>query len=219
MTLLISLSSIYIVLLWISSNMPFSLTDAKDVAAITQSFLVGSGSIVAILAINKWRNEVVYKRKVELAEEVSDLFSRAVFVFQDIRNPFSSAAEGTSRPQGEHESPEQTDRLNHLYVTLERIQRHFEFFQKIETYRNKFLLYFGDEFESAFEAVDSIRRNIRATAVTRYQVGLQGGSWDDEDWRHIIWETKNNDEINQKLLNAKEQIWQVCKAVIQKSLE
>jgi len=111
MTLLLSLSSICIVLLWILSDMPFSLTDAKDVATIIQSLLVGSGSIVAILAINKWRNEVVYKRKVELAEEVSDLFSRAIFVFQDIRNPFSSVAEGASRPQEENESPEQRYRL------------------------------------------------------------------------------------------------------------
>jgi hypothetical protein len=90
----------------------------------TLSVLVGIW--VAIAGLGVWRQEYLSKRRIELAED----WLSAAYAFKDairsVRNPFSPAGEGSSRPKGEsdaNDTPTLAEAKNRGYVFFERYEK------------------------------------------------------------------------------------------------
>ena len=193
-----------------------------------------SGSLAAIIAswvaikgIKAWKEEHVGKRKIELAEHVYGLFYEATIAIEHIRNIFGYASEGSSRKADESESPEAKKRLNQAHVFTERYNEHISVFGRLQEYRWRFRLYFGNEYDEPFNEIMKILNEIMFAA---HYLGTY--LWDDNKIAHkseneildyyaerakyeqVVWRMSINDDISNRTHAALKKIELVCKEAV-----
>jgi hypothetical protein len=128
-------------------------------ADLFESLAISTAAITGLLGIEQWRNKMVSEKRMELAEEVADLYSMFPNVIHNIRNPHSNSDEGRSvTPEGED------PRIGH--ATLERINNHSDYFERLDRVRYRFLAFFGKEHDEHFKQSEMIKHKIQLAAMT-----------------------------------------------------
>lgn len=130
----------------------------KEGLGIIQTLAVITASIFASLGFNQWRREIIERRKIELAEEVTHLFSRFPNVISSIRSPLSFEKEGLT-------VVEDGKRPNLGHIALERLSKNDDFFREIDAIRYRFLAYFGQDKDTPFDNGREILHEIRWAAI------------------------------------------------------
>jgi hypothetical protein len=167
---------------------------------LIQSISIIIASAVAVWGINSWRREAKWKRKYELAEEVLSLFYECKEKFQVIRRPFGHTNEGKTRKLSEHESADETERLNNAYVFIERYEKEKEPFIKLSSLKFRFMTLFGKESGEPFDEIRKILNTIFFAANRlgqRYWKDQGSGSFNlnDERFKKHIKEMHENEAI------------------------
>ena len=88
------------------------------------------------------------------------LFYQARDAIRDIRNPFGSIDEGSSRQKADNESEAETKLLNQAYVVIERYKKHEDVFNKLQSTRYRFMARFGRENETPFIDLNTVLNEI-----------------------------------------------------------
>jgi hypothetical protein len=164
-----------------------------NVANILESISVILASLVAsgavVYGVNAWRREYVGKRKIELAEEVLALFYEAQDVIRQIRSPFGSVGEGSTRNPSPNESQEEKQINDKAYVAFERYYKRQDLFNKLYSMRCRYTTHFGKDSAKPFNDLSKIVNEILTSArvLTFY--------WMDQG--HRQWE--NNEEFQKHL--------------------
>ena len=200
-----------------------------------ESLAIIIASIVAILGINSWRKEAKWKRKYELAEEVLGLFYEAKEVIDYVRFPGSYIGEGSTRKADSHETPDEKEILDRAYITIERLEKHKEVFNRIRTLKFRFLAIFHNEdnAKDPFEKLDYIKKELtfashqlgrrywnkgRIERIMRAPEKNQEFEFQQTDkFEKTIWEQKvEQDPIISELTIMICQIEDMCKKVLSK---
>lgn len=202
---------------------------------IIESISIIIAAIVAIVGINSWRKEAKWKRKYELAEEVLGLFYESREVIRYVRFPGSYVGEGDSRKQLLNETPEEKKILDRAYVTIERLEKHKEVFNKLRTLKFRFLAIFHDEEKAKepFERLDYIKNELTFASNqlgSRYwnkghiarmmrapEPNREFEFHQTEEFEKIIWEQSyGNDPITAELMAMTCRIEDICKKILSK---
>ena len=141
------------VLLYLGKYSEFLLSIIESIAII-----IAAG--VAIYSINTWRKEVIGKRRIELAEEVLDLFRQARDKINFMRSPLAFGEEGKSRIPEDDETEEQKKIRDSAYIPIERYNKNIELFAKLDSLKYRFQFYFGVDSVEYFNGIRKIIADI-----------------------------------------------------------
>lgn len=134
----------------------------------TLTVVVAAASV--IYGVNAWRHTTIGQRRIDLAEQVLDLFRQAREDISYIRSPFSFAGEGSTRVRGQGETEADAELLDRAFVAIERMRAKQETFAKLYALRHRFELYFGVAAARPFGELNAIMNEIRlaASQLSRY---------------------------------------------------
>ncbi|MBX2859861.1 MAG: hypothetical protein KTR14_01405 [Vampirovibrio sp.] len=188
---------------------------------------------VIVWGVLTWKNQVIFQKKLDLADEVAEVFSQMEDLFYDLRNPWLDGNEGMTRMTSENEDPEVSKLLNTAYIPIERLnkQHHQELFGRIYKYKFRFKIYFGKEAVEGFDTILEIQKRIRVAAKTNYQSILSAHKPLREtdaqlaDEFHKLCYCNNfkegnmfDDEIHHQVIAAQQKVLKVYKSVMQESI-
>lgn len=157
-----------------------------DYLKIAESISVIIASISAIIGINIWKKEFLWKKNAELAEELLDLFYRARDAISWMRSPFSFEGEGKTRVPHPKERPEDKGRLDSAFVPIERYQQNKDIFIRINTLRYRSIFRLGDGIEPAFKKLNSTLTRILNAAHRKADDILEHPYHDDSPEKRKI---------------------------------
>src|SRR5699024_2050062 len=122
------------------------------------SVIIASG--VAVWGIVKWRREIQFTRKHELAEKILANAYKAVDVIETIRFPASRGDEGQTRKQKKNETTQQTKLLDNLFVIKERFLRNNDPFKELFSIRYNARVIMGTEVDDNLIIILKMPRKI-----------------------------------------------------------
>lgn len=191
--------------------------------------ILQAGSIIgaawmAIWGISAWRREMIGRKKADLAENVLAAFFEAQDIFISARHPFAFGNEGRSRPRDDNENDDDAHHLDSFYVPIERIEKHNEFFAKLEASKYRFMTLFGSEAVLPFHEIRGVRNEIVSAAVSliRRHKALRGRDQFPErdqnrirELEEIIWSVgQDDDPLKNRIENAVSSIEQTCRPIL-----
>lgn len=175
--------------------------------AVTALAALGA-ALAAWKALSAWRDEMLGKRRSELAEDVLAKFYQAEKAISIIRSPVV----GTSESEGREREPDETEKeskiLDTYYVPLARIQSQNELFADLYAKRFRMKALFGPDSEKPFATLDFVLRRIIVAA--RMLPSVQANEKLRGEHEDIIYETKENDELATKMKEALAEIEAIC---------
>ncbi len=189
-------------------------------ARLCEAFSVMVGAYVVIRGISAWREEMIGRRKAELAEEVLCLFYEIKDIFISSRFPGSFSNEGVTRkvPDGKVESEDETAYKNSLYVAVERLFKNNETFSKVQAIRYRFIAYFGKDASKPFDEIKNAHSRI--VVSTRMLIETYGRREENrpdlvkqrQRWESDIgwWADESEDQITPLIDGAVQSIENLC---------
>lgn len=132
--------------------------------------------------------------------------------------------EGQTRPRGDSESEQDTNRLDAYFRTLERLNDQAEFFSRLAANRYRVMAVFGLDAAANYDDIYAIRREVTVSVMMLIQTDGQRneGSLPEDRmaWEKVIgWRTIDGDAIADRLAAAVVAMEKVCRPVIQKAME
>ena len=203
----------------------------QEPATWWDSFLqiLQAGSIIgaagtAIWGINAWRRETVGRRKIELAEETLANFYEARRIMRSVRSTAGFGGEGQSRPREDDEDPDDARYFDGVYVPIERLQKHSEFFARIAASKYRFMALFGPTTATPFDELEAITNEIvgaadslfrrRKSFQRRQNIQKQDHDRMRELESIIWWAGTDNDPLNDRLEGAITSVEQTCQPIL-----
>lgn len=192
--------------------------------AIT-AFSAAIAAISFVVGISTWRREFVGKRRIELAESVLALFYEAADAIQEIRSPFGSTDEGTTRKRSEREREEDSGALDQAYVVFERYQKREKLFAELRSMKYRVMATFGANAGEPFDELSKVLNEIFFSARmlgTFYWSGKERKPYSEEElqkhyeemqkYEAVFWyKGEQDDQIGPRVRRAVEKIEAVAK--------
>lgn len=171
-------------------------------------------TLTGMQAFNLWRKQTLEKRKIELAEEAIDLWSRLPNIFSKIRSPIEREFEGQTQVQ-------EGETINLGHVFTERILKFNSYFEELDKMKAKFSYYFGEETLTTLNtAIILINKIMTEVSILK---GLYDENTNYPEFNTEINEIKNklwlapskinSDPWHQELIQAQQEIFKLCKPV------
>lgn len=187
------------------------------------------GVVVAILGLDRWRAEMIGRRRIELAEDVLADFYRARDIIQAARSPMGFSGEGESRKRSDDEDPNESSMLDAYYAIIERLNKHSEFFAEFEARRYRFMAVFGQDaripygklFEARGRIITSVHMLLTTSQRRRFRREIKQ-EWIDQQQRwesDIGWGLSDEDNIAQAIDEAVTAAELICRPVIDESVK
>lgn len=125
-------------------------------------------AIVFLAGVGAWKRTYIGRRRIALAQILLARFYEVEDIIAEIRTPLSWEGEGRTRRRGEHESPQDSDRLDRAWIVIERYQRHQRFFAELRALRYRAIAMFGEGVVGSFDEVEAV---IRAILQSSHMLG------------------------------------------------
>lgn len=154
------------------------------------------GACVAYQGLQKWRQETVGKRKMELAEDVLADFYEARDIINHARSPAAFGGEGSTRPKREGEDDEDTRTRDAYYVAVERLFKRSEFFARLDARQYRFIAHFGKQAAAPYQQLREIRAAIIASAHTLIRMHKNptpSVQFNMKQWENTRWASPDDD--------------------------
>jgi hypothetical protein len=130
-----------------------------QIVSVLQGVSLIAASIVAIRGINAWSREHTGKKRIDVAEEMLNLFFRARDAISYIRGPDGFYEDGD--PLGN--SPNTL--VNATKVPVRRMNENSELFAQIRAMRTRAMALFGESAAEPFTTLDDILEDIEMSSV------------------------------------------------------
>jgi len=172
----------------------------------------------AVRGVNAWRQEFVGRRRIELAENVLELFYEAKDAIAALRSPFGYLGEGSSREQCPSESEEEREQRDHANVTFERYNAHNHVFNRLKSLNYRFKAQVGIRESKPFEDLRKIVNNILLSAQ-ELALGEAAGIDSPDDrkkLRRVVYSMMEGDEIAAEVDAVCKDIQGTCESIIHK---
>jgi hypothetical protein len=164
------------------------------------------------------RELAAWRRRTEFAEEVLTDFYQAQDVIMGARSPGIFESEGKTRPRGNHETEDETRKLDAYFAITERLSSKQEFFAQLHARRYRFMAYFGTEAAKPYGDLHQIYAEIVVSVrmlLETYRQREFGSLPDDRRrWEAVIWDIGPDDPIRARLGRIIEAIEATCGPVI-----
>lgn len=198
---------------------------ATAVGAVAAAGGAALTAYFAFRGLKTWRDEMLGRRKAELAEVVLADVYRLRDILDWVRNPGSFGSEGQTRERGENEKEETARIRDGYFVPIERLQKEEEFLVQFEARRYRFMALFSSEAAKPYEALRSIVRDIQTAsqALLRetYWAERRSGEMDQaaqdrmQRYEDVIWRGAEDDEIPQTIEDSITALEMTCRKAIE----
>jgi len=191
-----------------------------------QSISVIAASLAALWGIGAWRREYHGRRRIELAEEVLELFYRAKDAICHIRRPYGLPGEGSSQQPEKNgtESGGQTPDPTSAIV-VERYDGHMEVFNRLHALRYRFMALEGKDKVRPFADLTKVANQILLNAGLRATLLRQGFPRQPdhaesyrkhlEEAESVIWQRDEDDPIAKEVDRIVEDAESICRPIIE----
>jgi hypothetical protein len=195
------------------------------VKAVAPGFTAGAAWCAAYLGyrgLGRWREETIGKRKADLAEQALTAFFQARHVLKGVRSRGFFGEEGSSRRPAAGENPKQQELRNLYYIPIERLNRNYELFAKIQTLSYLFSAHFGEISLRPFNAILSVPKEIESAASILVQMTSGDDTEDATAQRSkeqlfdtLGWgQSMGPDAIDRKIDGAVQDMEKLCRPVL-----
>lgn len=148
----------------------WSLAWFKEAASLVQACLVSVTAVVTLLGVNAWRQQMIGKRKAELAEQVLISFYEARDVFIWARSWGILGGESESRTSSDDEDEKIKQQRNTYFIPIERLTQQKELFSKLRAQQYAFKAYFGEDTVKPFNILNQAHNTIIGAASTLIEI-------------------------------------------------
>ena len=190
----------------------------SDIAAIAQA---GAAIIVAvgtIIGLSKWRNDIAWKRKLEVAERTLMLFYRAREVIKSSRDFEISPDETSEDTNRDDRDLQGLFSQKYTQTPLNKLNKENELFAEIKTIRFLFIFHLNNSSEKPFQELTEIVDQIKeGSAGLKSLPALKNIEVNDKlrhlinKWKDGFYQKRENDPINKRLDEAIAQIEATCR--------
>jgi hypothetical protein len=142
----------------------FSLAWWDQLAPLVQAGMVLVTGIVAIRGLSAWRQQLIGKRRAELAEQVLVNFYAARDALKLARVRGFRSEEGESRKPVENEDEQVKMMRNTYFIPIERLMKEKAVFANLQAQRYTFGAYFGNPAITPFDTILEKHNVIFSTA-------------------------------------------------------
>jgi len=198
--------------------------DAGDWISVGATLIAAASFVWGVVS---WRTAYLGQKKIELAEQVYELFLTCADHLSAIRSPFGYVGEGASRQRAENESARETEIYDRAYVALERLEKRGDDFNKLFSLMPRFEFYFGPNATLPIKTLGEVLRDIRnASKMLRHYWLQQGQPFQDpgafdrhlaQMHRHeaVFWDGGGDDDpIRPRIALAVTSIKSTCTSVL-----
>ena len=174
-----------------------------------------STATVGWKALNKWRDETVGKRRLEVAEETLSAFYQVQEVISDARAPMIWASEMVK----EEGVPDEVVR-NSAYGPIRRLKQSFDHIRDLRTKRHRFAALFGREVTKPWDEIESVLNEMRAASDAILDLRGEHIPASDslakfyQEQRQILARRMNEDPITPRVDAAVKEIEAICRPII-----
>ncbi|WP_342111618.1 hypothetical protein [Methylobacterium sp. SI9] len=188
------------------------------IAGIRDIIVAGAAVSTATVgwkALNKWRDETVGKRRLEVAEDTLSAFYQVQEVIYDARAPFIAASEMVK----EEGVPDDVVR-DSAYGPIRRLRQSFEHIRDLRTKRHRFAALFGREATKPWDEIEAVLNEMNAASEAI--LSLRGQNIPPRDpqaqfireQRQILARRLEDDPIVPRVDTAVKEIEAICRPVI-----
>jgi hypothetical protein len=128
---------------------------AAIIAGILNVIAIVGAAFFGLRTFNRWRNERIEERRIELAERALGLIFEVQEIFDYVRNPISWAGEGRTRERSANETSDQAKNRDSDYIPFERMTYSKEYFDRVRVAVPSVRAVFGKE---TADTLNEIRR-------------------------------------------------------------
>jgi hypothetical protein len=185
----------------------------KIVSAVLQASAIVVTAYFASRGLNAWRQQLLGKRRFEVAEEMLLAAYKAQSVMAHVRNPMTFG-EGQIRPRAKDERPGNADAKDMYFAPLARMQKLDDDFAQWSKVKYLAETYFGPGASAPFHA---IRRSFQTVAVAARMLVETVGELAPSDprkkqWEAEIWDTRQPDDpITASVAAAVRDVETICR--------
>ena len=196
------------------------ILDRAPAAISTLRDIIVAGAAVSTAtvgwkALNKWRDETVGKRRLEVAEDTLSAFYQAQEIIYDARAPFIAASEMVK----EEGVPDDVVR-DSAYGPIRRLRQSFDHIRDLRTKRHRFAALFGREATKPWDEIEAVLNEMNAASEAI--LSLRGQNIPPRDpqahfireQRQILARRMDDDPITRRVDAAVKEIEVICRPVI-----
>src|SRR6266446_2425229 len=185
----------------------------KVAAPVNQAMAVVVTAVYASKGLKAWRQQMIGKRRIEVAEEALVAAYKARANLNFVRSPFGFAGEGGSRRPEEGETASDTERLNRAFAPLERIQKCNDDLAEISKIAVLVQVHFGAEEAEHFKVIIQSFNKVAIAATMLMETGEDRDAetrGDKRTWRATIY-AHGNGTITREVEEAITKIEDLCR--------
>jgi len=197
---------------WIWDKAPAVITGIRDLVVAGAAF---STATVGWKALNKWRDETVGKRRLEVAEDTLSAFYQIQEVIYDARSPMIWASEMVK----EEGVPDEVVG-NSAYGPVRRLRQSFEHIRDLRTRRHRFAALFGRETTKPWDEIEAVLNEINAASEAVLMLRGEHIPATDphakfyQEQRRVLARQMDDDPITPRVDAAVKEIEAICRPII-----
>lgn len=196
---------------WIWDKAPAVITGIRELVVAGAAI---STAAVGWKALNKWRDETVGKRRLEVAEETLSAFYQVQDLIYDARSPLIWASEMVK----EEGVPDEVVG-NSAYGPVRRLRQSFDHVRDLRTKRHRFASLFGREATKPWDEIEAVLNEIHAASEAI--LSLRGEHIPAKDpqakfyqeQRQILARQTKDDPITPRVDAAVKEIETICRPI------
>jgi hypothetical protein len=187
----------------------------KAAPPIVQAISIAVTAYFAVKSLRAWRQQLVGKRRFEIAEETIVAAYRVREALEWIRSPASWSGEATDRTKEAGETEAVAQMRDTYFVPLKRIKETSEDFSQLGKTKLLARIHFGEPAEVAIQELIRIRHQVSVAArMLVDHVGDRNGDLDNKFWEKLRWEIwatdDENDQLTPKISLTVKKIEEIC---------
>jgi hypothetical protein len=201
---------------WFLDRTPAAISALRDLVVAGAAI---STATVGWKALNKWRDETVGKRRLEVAEDTLSAFYQIQETIYDARAPLISAGEMVK----EEGVPDEV--VGHTaYGPIRRLRQSFKHVRKLRTKRHRFAALFGREATNPWDEIEAVLNEINTASDMVLMMRHQDIPPNDpqaafvRDQQAILARGFGADSITPRVDAAVKEIEAICRPIIQASV-
>lgn len=197
---------------WFLDKAPAAITAVRDLVVAGAAI---STATVGWKALNKWRDETVGKRRLEVAEDTLSAFYQVQETIYDARAPFIAASEMVK----EEGVPDDVVR-DSAYGPIRRLRHSFDHIRDLRTRRHRFAALFGREATKPWDDIEAVLNEINASSEAILSMRGQNIPPRDpqakfiREQRQILARRMDDDPITPRVDAAVKEIETICRPII-----
>ena len=128
---------------------------------IATALAAAVAAVFAAKALGTWRDEMIGRRKAELAEETLAAIYRLRGLLQWVRNGAAFGNEGSTRQRDEHENEDGARYRDTLFVPIERLRAERDFLSEFQAKHYRFMALFSLDEAKPYEDLNKVIRDVQ----------------------------------------------------------